>query len=70
MQGSANDLGVTNCPPSRTPYRHKLRLFHLSLLCMLVNVCEECCYQPCVTLIETVCFVVALTINIIYGTIL
>ena len=63
-------LGVTNRPPSRTLYGHKLRIFHLYALCMLLNVFEPCCYQPCVTLIETAWIVVALTVNVTSDTML
>ena len=46
---SGNFLGVTSCPPSRTPYTHDVRIFHISSLTMLFDICDQCCYQRCVT---------------------
>ena len=45
-------LGVTSCPPSRTPYTHDVRIFYISSLSMLFDICDQCCYQRCVTPIE------------------
>ena len=58
-------LGVTSCPPSRTPYTHDVRIFYISSLSMLFDVCEQCWYQRCVTSIEIGGDVLALGIRFI-----
>ena len=59
------DLGVTSCPPSRTPYTHDVRIFYISSLSMLFDICEQCWYQRCVTSIEIGGDVLALGIRFI-----
>ena len=58
-------LGVTSCPPSRTPYTHDVRIFYISSLSMLFDICEQCWYQRCVTSIEIGGDVLALGIRFI-----
>ena len=58
-------LGVTSCPPSRTPYTHDVRMFYISSLSMLFDICEQCWYQRCVTSIEIGGDVLALGIRFI-----
>ena len=58
-------LGVTSCPPSRTPYTHDVRIFYISSLGMLFDICEQCWYQRCVTSIEMGGDVLALGIRFI-----
>ena len=58
-------LGVTSCPPSRTPYTHDVRIFYISSLSMLFDICEQCSYQRCVTSIEMGGDVLALGIRFI-----
>ena len=58
-------LGVTSCPPSRTPYTHDVRMFYISSLSMLFDICEQCWYQRCVTSIEMGGDVLALGIRFI-----
>ena len=58
-------LGVTSCPPSRTPYTHDVRIFYISILSMLFDICEQCWYQRCVTSIEIGGDVLALGIRFI-----
>ena len=58
-------LGVTSCPPSRTPYTHDVRIFYISSLSMLFDICEQCWYQRCVTSIEMGGDVLALGIRFI-----
>ena len=60
-----NNLGVTSCPPSRTPYTHDVRIFYISSLSMLFDICEQCWYQRCVTSIEIGGDVLALGIRFI-----
>ena len=45
-------LGVTSCPPSRTPYTRHLIIFYISTLSMLFDVCDRSCWQSCVTPVE------------------
>ena len=45
-------LGVTSCPPSRTPYTRDLTIFHISTLSMLFDVCDQSCWQSCMTPVE------------------
>ena len=61
----AKCLGVTSCPPSRTPYTHDVRIFYISSLSMLFDICEQCWYQRCVTSIEIGGDVLALGIRFI-----
>ena len=42
-------LGVTSCPPSRTPYTRDLTIFYISTLSMLFDVCDQSCWQSCDT---------------------
>ena len=63
--GRARGLGVTSCPPSRTPYTHDVRIFYISSLSMLFDICEQCWYQRCVTSIEMGGDVLALGIRFI-----
>ena len=35
-------LGVTSCPPSRTPYTRDLTIFYIST--MLFDVCDQSCF--------------------------
>ena len=58
-------LGVTSCPPSRTPYTHDVRIFYISSLSMLFDICEQCWYHRCVTSIEMGGDVLALGIRFI-----
>ena len=58
-------LGVTSSPPSRTPYTHDVRIFYISSLSMLFDICEQCWYQRCVTSIEIGGDVLALGIRFI-----
>ena len=62
---TAKNLGVTSCPPSRTPYTHDVRIFYISSLSMLFDICEQCWYQRCVTSIEIGGDVLALGIRFI-----
>ena len=65
LRGSLYLLGVTSCPPSRTPYTHDVRIFYISSLSMLFDICEQCWYQRCVTSIEMGGDVLALGIRFI-----
>ena len=58
-------LGVTSCPPSRTPYTHDVRIFYISSLSNLFDILEQCWYQRCVTSIEIGGDVLALGIRFI-----
>ena len=58
-------LGVTSCPPARTPYTHDVRIFYISSLSMLFDICEQCWYQRYVTSIEIGGDVLALGIRFI-----
>ena len=49
---SPRHLGVTSCPPSRTPYTRDLTIFYISTLSMLFDVCDQSCWQSCVTPVE------------------
>ena len=62
---SSSDLGVTSCPPSRTPYTHDVRIFYISSLSCTFDICEQCWYQRCVTSIEIGGDVLALGIRFI-----
>ena len=46
---SAEDLGVTSCPPSRNPYTRDVTIFYISTLSMLFDICGQSCWQSCVT---------------------
>ena len=46
------DLGVTSCRPSRTPYTRDVTIFDISTLSMLFDVCDQSCWQSCVTPVE------------------
>ena len=50
---TTSTLGVTSCPPSRTPYTRDLTIFYISTLSMLFDVCDQSCWQSCVTPVET-----------------
>ena len=50
--GLRMNLGVTSCPPSRTPYTRDLTIFYISTLSMLFDVCDQSCWQSCVTPVE------------------
>ena len=50
--GKEKYLGVTSCPPSRTPYTRDLTIFYISTLSMLFDVCDQSCWQSCVTPVE------------------
>ena len=53
VNGLTTDLlGVTSCPPSRTPYTRDLTIFYISTLSMLFDVCDQSCWQSCVTPVE------------------
>ena len=45
-------LGVTSCPPSRTPYTRDWTIFYISTLSMLFDLCDQSCWQSCVTPVE------------------
>ena len=51
-RSGACTLGVTSCPPSRTPYTRDLTIFYISTLSMLFDVCDQSCWQSCVTPVE------------------
>ena len=55
-------LGVTSCPPSRTPYTRDVTIFYISTLSMLFDICDQSCWQSCVTPIEIRVDVLALCI--------
>ena len=57
-------LGVTSCPPSRTPYMRDLTIFYISTLSMLFDVCDQSCWQSCVTPVEIRVDVLALCIPV------
>ena len=57
-------LGVTSCPPSRTPYTRDLTIFYISTLSMLFDVCDQICWQSCVTPVEIRVDVLALCIPV------
>ena len=57
-------LGVTSCPPSRTPYTRDLTIFYISTLSMLFDVCDQSCWQSCVTPVEIHVDVLALCIPV------
>ena len=57
-------LGVTSCPPSRTPYTRDLTIFYISTLSMLFDVCDQSCWQSCVTPVEIRVDVLALCIPV------
>ena len=57
-------LGVTSCPPSRTPYTRDLTIFYISTLSMLFDVCDQSCWQSCVTPVEIRVDVLALCISV------
>ena len=48
----AQCLGVTSCPPSRTPYTRDVTIFYISTLSMLFDICDQSCWQSCVTPVE------------------
>ena len=45
-------LGVTIFPPSRNPYTRDVTIFYISTLSMLFDICDQSCWQSCVTPIE------------------
>ena len=57
-------LGVTSCPPSRTPYTRDWTIFYISTLSMLFDVCDQSCWQSCVTPVEIRVDVLALYIPV------
>ena len=57
-------LGVTSCPASRTPYMRDLTIFYISTLSMLFDVCDQSCWQSCVTPVEIRVDVLALCIPV------
>ena len=57
-------LGVTSCPPSRTPYTRDLTIFYISTLSMLCDVFDQSCWQSCVTPVEIRVDVLALCIPV------
>ena len=57
-------FGVTSCPPSRTPYTRDLTIFYISTLSMLFDVCDQSCWQSCVTPVEIRGDVLALCIPV------
>ena len=57
-------LGVTSCPPSRTPYTRDLTIFYISTLSMLFDVCDQSCWQSCMTPVEIRVDVLALCIPV------
>ena len=57
-------LGVTSCPPSRTPYTRDLTIFYISTLSMLFDVWDQSCWQSCVTPVEIRVDVLALCIPV------
>ena len=57
-------LGVTSCPPSRTPFTRDLTRFYISTLSMLFDVCDQSCWQSCVTPVEIRVDVLALCITV------
>ena len=57
-------LGVTSCPPSRTLYTRDLTIFYISTLSMLFDVCDQSCWQSCMTPVETRVDVLALCIPV------
>ena len=63
-QPSMYSLGVTSCPPSRTPYTRDLTIFYISTLSMLFDVCDQSCWQSCVTPVEIRVDVLALCIPV------
>ena len=42
---------------------HNVRIMYMSILSMLFDICDQCCYQRCVTPIEIGIDVLALCIN-------
>ena len=62
--GLSIHLGVTSCPPSRTPYTRDLTIFYISILSMLFDVCDQSCWQSCVTPVEIRVDVLALCIPV------
>ena len=61
-----NSLGVTSCPPSRTPYTRDLTIFYISTLSMSFDVCDQSCWQSCVTPVGIRVDVLALCIPVFY----
>ena len=57
-------LGVTSCPPSRTPYTRDSTIFYISTLSLLFDVWDQSCWQSCVTPIELCADVLALCIPV------
>ena len=64
LDQSDKGLGVTSCPPSRTPYTPDLTIFYISTLSMLFDVCDQSCWQSCVTPVEIRVDVLALCIPV------
>ena len=60
---SPTPLLVTTCPPPRTPYMHDVRILYMSILSMLFDICDQCCYMRCVTPIEIGVDMLALCIH-------
>ena len=61
---AAKNLGVTSCPPSRTPYTLDLTVFYISTLSMLFDVCDQSCWQSCLTPVKIRVDVLALCIPV------
>ena len=59
-------LGVTSCPPSRTPYTRDVTIFYISTLSMLFDICDQSCWQSCVTPVEIRVDVLALCIPVFW----
>ena len=61
---TAKRLCVTSCPPSRTLYTRDLTIFYISTLSMLFDICDQSCWQSCVTPVEIRVHVLALCIPV------
>ena len=62
--GQRRLLGVTSCPPSKTPYTRDVTIFYISILSMLFDICDQSCWQRCVTPVEIRVDVLALCIPV------
>ena len=61
-----SSLGVTSCPPSKTPYTRDVTIFYISALSMLFDICDQSCWQSRVTPVEIRVDVLALCIHFFY----
>ena len=59
-------LGVTSCPPCRTPYTRDVTIFYISTLSMLFDIFDQSCWQSCATPVEIRVDVLALCIHFFY----